>query len=104
MPVLVSQDVRNTGVHVAVTVQSHLGSIKAINREIASGECWLTDGVSVIDNILVSVHYTPHKRYWGSARLTCNCRGSSHDGEEGQDGKAKTMPSYWNGHHDRLSC
>lgn len=62
MPVLVIQDVTATGVHVevTVTVQSHSGSNEATNRKRPSGECWLTESVSVIDNILVHVgHILP---------------------------------------------
>lgn len=98
------QDVRTTGVHVAVTVQPHLVSNEGINCKTPSGECWLTEGVSFIHNVLVHTDHIPTKECCVLSRLTCDCRGSSHDGKEGQDGKAKAVPSSEDGHHDRLSC
>lgn len=107
MLVGVSQAVRTTGVHVAVTVQPHLVSNEDTNCKRPFGEWRLADSVSIIDNVLVPADHIPYlgtEECCALIRLTCSCRGTSHDVEEGQDGKAEAVPSCEYGHRDKLSC
>lgn len=85
-------------------MQPHLTSNDGINRKGPPGEYWLTSRISSVCS--VSVHADIVWGIWlrDLIRLTGDGRGSSHNGEEGQEGKAKAMPSHEDGHHDKLSC
>lgn len=63
----------------------------------------MTDEVSVIDNALVYAHDMAENPCWTLTKLARHCRGNPHDGAEGENSKAKAMPSCKDGHRDKLS-